>query len=80
MPTVLLKDGFRFHFYTNEGNGPPHIHVMGKGGEMKIWIPSFVVEFTFGLSPGGQRRALEITKENVDLFLEKWNEFASKKS
>lgn len=27
MPTVLRVDGYRFFFYSNEGNEPPHIHV-----------------------------------------------------
>lgn len=80
MPTVLLKDGFRFHFYSNERDEPPHIHVIGKGGEMKIWLPSLEVDFSFGLSPGEQRNVMEITKQNAKMFLEKWNEFSSKKN
>ncbi|MBI2606426.1 MAG: DUF4160 domain-containing protein [Deltaproteobacteria bacterium] len=80
MPTILIKDGFRFHFYTNERNEPPHIHITGKGGEMKVWIPSLVVEFSYGLSPGEQRNAMGITRQNIKLFMEKWNEFASKKN
>ena len=27
MPTVLRIGPFRFHFYSDEGNEPPHIHV-----------------------------------------------------
>ena len=27
MPTVLVVDGHRFFFYSNEGTEPPHIHV-----------------------------------------------------
>jgi hypothetical protein len=27
MPTVLVVDGFRFFFFSNEGFEPPHIHV-----------------------------------------------------
>jgi hypothetical protein len=26
MPTVLLLNGFRFFFYSNENNEPVHIH------------------------------------------------------
>ena len=80
MPTVLIQDGFRFHFYSNERSEPPHVHVTGKGGEMKIWLPSLEVEFSYGLSPGEQRKALEIAKQNAKMFLEKWNDFSSKKN
>jgi hypothetical protein len=79
MPTIHSEAGFRFHFYSNEGDEPPHIHVSGRGGEMKIWIPSLMVEFTYNLSPRDQRQVLEIVKNNVTLFLENWNEFANKK-
>jgi hypothetical protein len=80
VPTVFTKEGFRFHFYSNERNEPPHIHVTGKGGEMKIWLPSLAVEFSFGLSPPAQRRVMEITKENVTLLMERWNESSRRKS
>ena len=33
MPTILRKNGFRFFFYSNERNEPPHVHVVGRGGE-----------------------------------------------
>ena len=41
MPTILLKDGFCFFFYSSEGNEPQHIHftkgdAIGKYG----YIPS----------------------------------------
>jgi hypothetical protein len=34
MPTIYRENGFRFFFYTHEGNEPAHVHVIGKGGEM----------------------------------------------
>jgi hypothetical protein len=80
MPTIYREAGFRFHFYSNEGNEPPHIHVVGRGGEMKIWIPSLVTEFSYRLSPKDQRQVLEIVGQHVTLFMEKWNEFASQKN
>ncbi len=27
MPTVLVWNGYRFYFFSNEGFEPPHIHV-----------------------------------------------------
>ncbi|MFM9947502.1 MAG: DUF4160 domain-containing protein [Saprospiraceae bacterium] len=27
MPTILKWLGFRFFFYSNEGNEPPHVHI-----------------------------------------------------
>ncbi|MBW2569053.1 MAG: DUF4160 domain-containing protein, partial [Deltaproteobacteria bacterium] len=37
MPTVMKIGSFRFHFYSDEGNEPPHIHVATPDGECKFW-------------------------------------------
>ena len=38
MPTVLRIGSFRFHFYTDEGSEPPHIHVRTPDGDCKFWL------------------------------------------
>ena len=38
MPTVLFLWGWRFHFYSNEGNEPIHIHVQKGDGDCKYWL------------------------------------------
>ena len=45
MPTIFRHDGFRFFFYSNEGDPrePIHIHVMCANGEAKFWIASDVI-------------------------------------
>ena len=80
MPTILRLDGFRYHFYSNEGREPPHIHVVGKGGEMKIWLQPILVDSVFNLTPPDQRRIFDTVRKNKELFLEKWNEFSSRKN
>ena len=38
MPTVFRIDGFKFFFYSNEGNPlePVHIHILKAGAEAKF--------------------------------------------
>jgi len=38
MPTILRDDGYRFFFYSDEGNPPepPHTHVRQGGDEAKF--------------------------------------------
>ncbi len=36
MPTILGIGSFRFHFYSDEGNEPPHIHAATPDGECKF--------------------------------------------
>lgn len=80
MPTIFRKDGFRYFFYSNEGNEPPHVHVCGKGGEMKIWLDPLKVASVFSMSAREQRQVLALTLEQRLFFLEKWNEFSSRKA
>ena len=79
MPTILRKYGYRFHFYSNERNEPCHIHITGKGGEMKVWLPSMKIEFAYALSPLEQRKIMAVIRQNTELFVEAWNEFSRKK-
>ena len=38
MPTVLYVKGWRFFFYSDEGNEPIHIHVQKGDSESKYWL------------------------------------------
>jgi hypothetical protein len=51
MPIVLRLDGFKFHFYSNEGNPrePVHIHVRQGRDEAKFWLtPTVVMAYNDG--------------------------------
>ena len=57
MPTIFRHDGFRFIFYSNDGDPrePVHIHITGANGEAKSWIASDV---TLAASAGLDARSL----------------------
>ena len=38
MPVVLRIRGFKFYFYANEGDEPPHIHVDKGGATAKLGL------------------------------------------
>lgn len=40
MPEVFRYRGFRFYFFSNEGNPrePVHIHVESANGKAKFWL------------------------------------------
>ncbi len=77
MPTIFRKDGFRFFFYSREGNEPAHIHVIGKGGEAKVWLDPVGISKVYNLSSKDQRAILNIVRENVKMFKEKYKEWHS---
>jgi len=45
MPSVLVKDGYRFFFWSNENDEPAHIHVTKGGNEAKFWLSP--IEFVY---------------------------------
>lgn len=75
MPTVLRIGVFRFHFYSDEGNEPPHIHVETPEGECKFWLEPIRLARNRGVSPVVIRTIEKLVFEYHDLFLEKFHEF-----
>ncbi|MFN0072747.1 MAG: DUF4160 domain-containing protein [Chloroflexota bacterium] len=74
MPTVLILDGYRFFFFSNEREEPPHIHVRRGGGLAKIWLEPVRLAHAEGLTPAELRRAREIVADHELNFLERWHE------
>lgn len=50
MPTILRIQGFRFFFYSNEGNEPPHIHVEKAEASAKFWLESVELVYSYNFS------------------------------
>jgi hypothetical protein len=79
MPTVLLINGFRFYFFSNEGNEPCHIHVKKGDGKAKVWLqPSVEFEYTYGFTASEMREIDTIIEDNLATLISKWNEYFSK--
>ena len=51
MPTILRIANFRFHFYSNKGNEPAHIHVRCADGECKFWLEAVALASNRGIAP-----------------------------
>lgn len=75
MPTVLRLGRFRFHFYSNEGSEPAHIHVRTVDGECKHWLNPIVLANNRGLSPHELRQIERIIYEQQSFLTEKYYEF-----
>lgn len=78
MPTVLFLKGWRFYFYSNERDEPPHIHVAKADAEGKFWLDadSYDVRaaFTYGMGPADHRFIRKTLFEHFDELLEAWND------
>ena len=52
MPVVFRQNGFRFHFFSDEGDPrePIHIHVSKPGADAKFWLyPEVIIAYNRGL-------------------------------
>jgi len=77
MPTVLSIGPYRFHFYSDEGTEPPHIHVATPGGECKFWLNPVRLARNKGVAPHLVRAIEKLVFQHVDLLTEKYHEHLS---
>jgi hypothetical protein len=82
MPTVLYILGWRFFFYSNEGNEPIHIHAEKSDMECKYWLIVEEVEikeaFAHNLNPAAKREVKKIIYQHFDLFTDAWYTYFNK--
>lgn len=78
MPKVFEWKGYRFHFYSFEGDPrePIHIHVAKPGGEAKFWLyPRVRLVSSRNFTPLEIRRLEKVIEEHRQVIAEKWNDF-----
>jgi hypothetical protein len=74
MPTVLRVGRYRFFFFSNEGEEPPHIHVRASGDEAKFWLDPVQLAANYGFNGSELTEVQDIIEEHEDELLEAWND------
>ena len=74
MPTVLRIVGYRFHFYSDQGKEPPHIHVAINDGESKFWLNPIRLAGNKGTHPATIRNIERIVFKHGDFLEAKYYE------
>lgn len=78
MPKIFYRDGFKFFFYSNEGNPREPLHVYIKKGEnnSKFWIkPEISLAENYGFSSKEINWIEEQIVEELKLIEDTWNDF-----
>lgn len=75
MPTVLKLKGYRFFFFSLEGNEPPHVHVEYGNNVAKFWLNPVNLASSYGFRSHELAKIRVMVAEHSKLFLEKWHEF-----
>ena len=77
MPVVFREAGYRFHFYSDEGDPrePLHIHVVKSGADAKFWLyPDVVVAYNHGFDARTLRRLAEMIEPRREEIERAWHE------
>ena len=75
MPSVLRIGRYRFFFFSNEGEEPPHIHVKAGEHEAKFWLFPIDLAANFGFNIRELNETRRLVEDHQDQLLEAWNEY-----
>lgn len=76
MPIVFRSDGFKFFFYSNEGDPrePVHVHVTKGGDKAKFWLRPVALAVNIGFDSRTLRVLERMVEQNAPLIERVWNE------
>jgi Domain of unknown function (DUF4160) len=77
VPTIHRERGFRFFFWSNERNEPPHVHVESGDNEAKIWLAPVALARSIGFGPREVRDLLAIVREHRAEMEQAWHDHFS---
>jgi len=74
MPKVLFIKGYRFFFFSNERNEPPHIHIAKDDKYAKFWTdPLIVLAENIRFRNHELTEIREMIEENIEKIREVWH-------
>ena len=70
MPVVFRHKGFRFLFFSNEGNPrqPVHIHAVKDGIDAKFWLHPVCVAYNDGFDAKTLRELVQVIESHVNII------------
>jgi hypothetical protein len=74
-PTVARVGPYRFFFYANDVEEPPHIHAQRARGVAKFWLDPVALAKSTRFEAHELTRVEKIVRERRDEFLEAWHGF-----
>jgi hypothetical protein len=77
MPVVFRWKGYRFHFFSNEGDPrePVHVHVNRDTDDAKFWLhPEVSLAYNYGFKARELSQLAAVVEEKRAEIEEAWNE------
>ena len=77
MPTVLRVGRYRFAFFSNENQEPPHVHVKADSDQAKFWLDPIELGANYGFKAHDLNEIERIILQHQAELLEVWDEHFS---
>lgn len=74
MPTVFRVGRYRFLFFSNESQEPPHIHIKADRDQAKFWLEPIALASNYGFKVHELNEIERIIRERHDELVEAWHE------
>jgi hypothetical protein len=74
MPTVIIINGFRFFFYSND-HDPIHIHIEKGDKTAKYNLDPVELVKSSRFNAGELKKIRILVEENLKLFKDSWNDY-----
>ncbi|MFZ5861473.1 MAG: DUF4160 domain-containing protein [Nitrospirota bacterium] len=75
MPTVIRSGPYRFFFYADDHNEPPHIHIERDDKVAKFWLDPIRLQSSGGFSRADIARIERLVRTNRTKLIREWNEY-----
>ena len=75
MPTVHHEGPYRFFFYANDRDEPPHVHVERDNKKAKFWLTPVRLERSGGFNRSELSHIQQLVAANREILLRGWNEY-----
>lgn len=73
MPEVRRERGFRFFFFSREGQEPRHIHVEHAEKYAKFWLEPIALAESRGFRSSELTTVRRMIEEHREEFIDAWN-------
>jgi hypothetical protein len=75
MPTIIIVNGYRFYFYSNENDEPVHIHIEKAEGNAKYWLDPIQEAYSYDFTARQRKDIAKLVKEHCDTLKDAWYEY-----
>jgi len=78
VPKVFDWNGYRFHFFSNEGDPrePAHVHVTKDRDTAKFWLrPEVALAYDRGFPPRVLSQLIRVIEDRRDEIESAWNDY-----